>query len=379
MCSFASFSEISNSEFGEEHQIVGWVRSRRRGSRKLLFVDVNLESLMSNNVEENVLNDQNDLYYKYKTHFTPSENTITLVLFSEDGYINIRESNENFSCDQLRKMLTVGSKIKCTAYKDKKEFYEISPPWFKEHDPHKKLPSSILMKVSCIHIIDSSKPKITTEEIKKKPKNETKNESIIDSDDIHCNEKAHKKERTKIFVDWLINTFGRDYLNSGTGVIDVAGGKGAISWELQCVRSIKCTLVDPRSVHLSGRQKKYLRKFHKDSFSQLQLALRNPKLDEPLICEFGMDNLFKDCSLIIGMHPDEATDCIVDYSVYYKKPFAIVPCCVYSELFSQRKIGDDTVASYEQLLDFLQYEKTDKVEKLILPFHGRNIVLFKQI
>ena len=39
-------------------------------------------------------------------------------------------------------------------------------------------------------------------------------------------------------------------------------------------------------------------------------------------------DLVNDCTLIIGMHPDEATEEIVDMALSLK-PFAIVPCCVF--------------------------------------------------
>lgn len=34
-------------------------------------------------------------------------------------------------------------------------------------------------------------------------------------------------------------------------------------------------------------------------------------------------------SLVIGMHPDQATDGIVDFAMKYRKSFAVIPCCVF--------------------------------------------------
>jgi len=35
------------------------------------------------------------------------------------------------------------------------------------------------------------------------------------------------------------------------------------------------------------------------------------------------------CSLVLGLHPDQATDSIVDFALQFNKPFAVVPCCVF--------------------------------------------------
>ena len=36
------------------------------------------------------------------------------------------------------------------------------------------------------------------------------------------------------------------------------------------------------------------------------------------------------------MHPDQATDLIVDFAVANGKAFAVVPCCVFPTEFSHR-------------------------------------------
>ena len=361
-----------------EQELCGWVRSRRRGNQRLLFVDIDLESLVVSDGEEDdmatstIVNDKFDLYYKYKTAFGPSPDNITLVIYSEDTMVQIGDHTQ-LSCDQFRKLLTVGSYVSCFAYEDNISFYSESkiPPWFrntKENEPER-----ILMKVNRISAVSSSRPVIaSTKQQKNLPE-----QIEIPKEDIHCNGAAHKKERTKIFVNWLLETYGFDYLNSGTGVIDIAGGKGAISWELQCIRKIKCSLVDPRTVNLSGKQKKYLRKNNIEKFDHYQVALHDPESDSEAVAMLEMNSLFQNCSLIIGMHPDEATDSIVQYAVFYNKPFAIIPCCVYAELFPNRQICGQPVLTYESLLDYIQYQVAHNVHRTSLPFQGRNLVLFR--
>jgi len=47
---------------------------------------------------------------------------------------------------------------------------------------------------------------------------------------------------------------------------------------------------------------------------------------------------------LVGMHPDEATDMIIDIGLRYNKPFAMVPCCVFSQKFPNRRKPHDPVA-----------------------------------
>lgn len=55
---------------------------------------------------------------------------------------------------------------------------------------------------------------------------------------------------------WLMDIFGAEYLNSGSGVLDVAGGKGELSFELNNLSNIRSTVVDPRPLEISRYRKK---------------------------------------------------------------------------------------------------------------------------
>ena len=55
---------------------------------------------------------------------------------------------------------------------------------------------------------------------------------------------------------WLIDQFGPDYLRSGSGVLDVAGGKGELSFEFINLSAIQSTVCDPRPLELGRYQKK---------------------------------------------------------------------------------------------------------------------------
>ena len=90
------------------------------------------------------------------------------------------------------------------------------------------------------------------------------------------------------------------------------------------------------------------------------------------------EQLVKNCSVLVGMHPDEATDAIVDMALAYNKPFAIVPCCVFSKIFQHRKLPNNAnapVTTYEELIEYLK-TKHKLIQSMFLPFDGRNLVLY---
>lgn len=64
--------------------------------------------------------------------------------------------------------------------------------------------------------------------------------------------------RAKVFCKWLVEKFGKSKLSSGNGVLDVAGGRGAVAFELQVVHNIPTTVVDPRKQKLSRAQYKVI-------------------------------------------------------------------------------------------------------------------------
>ena len=53
-----------------------------------------------------------------------------------------------------------------------------------------------------------------------------------------------KSLRARMLCEWMLATFGQEALQRGSGVIDVAGGKGRLTLELQ-LNGVPCTLVDP--------------------------------------------------------------------------------------------------------------------------------------
>jgi len=81
-------------------------------------------------------------------------------------------------------------------------------------------------------------------------------------------------------------------------------------------------------------------------------------------------------SAVVGMHPDQATEFLVDLALHFGRPFAVVPCCVYAKLFPGRCLKDGRpVKSYNELVEYLM-EKNPAIRCKTLGFEGRNKVLY---
>ena len=190
--------------------------------------------------------------------------------------------------------------------------------------------------------------------------------------DPHGETVASKSMRAQKFAEFLCETFGDDALRQGDGVLDVAGGRGDVSFELHTKRNIRSTLVEPRERKLNKSQHKYLKK----------VKVSDDAPPPSLLCqqirqEFTPENFhaFSACSVVVGMHPDEATEAIVDFAMKYDKPFAIVPCCVFPERFPHRRDrAGELVTSRVQLVEYL----VDKTQAQVahLDIEGANQVVY---
>ena len=80
--------------------------------------------------------------------------------------------------------------------------------------------------------------------------------------------------------------------------------------------------------------------------------------------------LLKNCSAVVALHPDEATGAVVDWAVRMRKPFVVVPCCVFGRLFPERLTPDGTVVSTrEELIGWL-VAKHSAIRTAVLAFSG---------
>ncbi|EJK46776.1 hypothetical protein THAOC_34536, partial [Thalassiosira oceanica] len=164
---------------------------------------------------------------------------------------------------------------------------------------------------------------------------EAEDESIfpVDYDDVFhqymlpkgtavANPICPKSERHIVFCDWIVKTFG-SCLNKGSGVLDVAGGNGLISRTLSEKYGVKCTLIDPNP-------RCYNKRYSKDDSRYLPpfdvIAEPLNGNGELLQSKGGpIRKTIRNCSLIIGLHPDQATEPIVELALSLRVPFAIIP------------------------------------------------------
>lgn len=216
-------------------------------------------------------------------------------------------------------------------------------------------------------------------------------------------------------------------------ILDVAGGKGELSARMTICHRLNVKMVDPRPANISEC-------FHKLIYRSLPKKWQQKISQNPNVIENALERRFEQhvmyfpadadgqmciealesnkvlletvigCSLMIGMHSDGATEAIVDIAMKFRKPFMVVPCCVFPNFFKHRFIprwvvekhdnddgdegnsdsnvnvvekskvveeeGEDLipVRSHEQFCKYLLRKDSHFTEE-ILPFEGRNIAI----
>jgi hypothetical protein len=234
--------------------------------------------------------------------------------------------------------------------------------------------------------------------------------------------------RGAIFAAWALETFAF-VLNHSSCIVDVAGGAGQLAFEFGVRRGINTTVIDPRPLRLSSGQQRTLA-YHRETGLRLLPPGRNVSLPAfdygHHFCEvvansknddtqrtaapnnntipnwsdqtwlvggagarvrhlakwfdmgFGESDIWRDASLVLGMHPDEATEDLVDLALAHDKRFAVVPCCVFWKLDPDRKSPSTgkAVRNREQFCEYLAAKDEQRIEVTTLPIPGRNVVLY---
>ena len=149
--------------------------------------------------------------------------------------------------------------------------------------------------------------------------------------------------RFRLFADLIETRFHRF---KDSPVADVAGGKGHLKAALYLRGWRHVTTIDARHRLAKGRPGQHYAKFTMHAWQHY--------------------------SLVIGMHPDEATDHIILYAAKHLIPFAVCPCCIKPSAINFD--GRQTKASWIEHLVKLAMT-THTVSRDYLPMEGDSLIL----
>ena len=164
---------------------------------------------------------------------------------------------------------------------------------------------------------------------------------------------VNDRMRFRVFAEFIRETYPR-----GAKVADVAGSRGSLSWHLREL-GFHPTIVDVRDSRHPRWVHRALRKDSRD----LGRLVRIPRIVAKVQ---NMD--LSGFDLIVGLHPDEATEHIVRAALACGKDFAVVPCCVFPL--------DGLKRSKEGWRAYLASLSPD-IRTAEIPIDGSNIVLYR--
>jgi hypothetical protein len=176
--------------------------------------------------------------------------------------------------------------------------------------------------------------------------------------------------RAKTFAAWLAENAPRSLLERG--VLDVAGGRGDVAFELATVRGFPVTTIDPRPPAPRSHQRRRWR-----TPGARRPGYVQARFDAAFVADAANAALLEGCGLVIGFHPDQATDGVIDFAVASGKAVVLVPCCVFAREFPERRRenGGD-VTSFEDLVEYCT-ERLRGSRTEFLPYNGRNLALVR--
>lgn len=233
-------------------------------------------------------------------------------------------------------------------------------------------------------------------------------------DDPHREEdkKCHAS-RAAVLAEWICEVFGPiEELRAQGGVIEVAGGRGELAFELSVKRQIPCTVLDPRCPgggqpaapwhgwHVSRPQRHWLKSLGSGlrSYSACQEHVASSPLRQcqatvgEALAAAAQDSspgsnsasssswkeVLGNCRVIVGLHPDQATGGVLELAGVLGRPFAVVPCCTFADDFPERTLEDGRpVRTYDDLVQWLQVQGGPSAKKDFLQFVGKNLVVYR--
>ncbi|KAI8976188.1 hypothetical protein BDB01DRAFT_853240 [Pilobolus umbonatus] len=190
-----------------------------------------------------------------------------------------------------------------------------------------------------------------------------------DPDDPHTSKKPHAL-RALIFADWIKKTFAE--LTTEV-VLDIAGGKGELAMFLSHGFGIPSVVIEPnerkRPSYWYTRLRRLMIRFqtedcHQPDWENNDILIEKdewPYPTSPLYMNTLLDDQFikehheliSNAGLLVGLHSDQATVPIVEIAIRLNKPFAVVPCCVFSHENRDRLLKSGKLVSCTE--DLVQY------------------------
>ena len=192
-----------------------------------------------------------------------------------------------------------------------------------------------------------------------------------------------KTFRHREFATFCTANFAQSIRNGH--LLDVAGGKGKLSVHLlhQNASMASSTVIDPATKKEYFTKVEYLENVHFSTAVDLVECVAKQKYrlsaQPTTFDEFEANNknhCTQNVTAVFGLHPDQATDYIFDFSLQHELPFACIPCCVFKETFPHRALkSGQKVSRYGGFIQYLR-EKDSRIRIARLPFTGRNLVLY---
>ena len=260
-------------------------------------------------------------------------------------------------------------------------------------------PAAIACEALALELVLELETPITT------TKTTASTEKELDSPPPRRRHGSRNQHRHQKFCKWLVETF--DFLKKNDIIVDVGGGKGELASRLAICHQFQVILIDPRPANvLETFQTLVLPKLPKKHQERIQtkscedphfledvLQQRVQQLElfmthKTLATNSQLRQSIQKAKLIIGLHSDGATECIVDAAILYRKPFVVVPCCVFPNFFPDRYVfttrdnGEripHPVRTHPQFCDYLLQKCNDSLlvfQQKQLPLEGRNVAIY---
>lgn len=184
-------------------------------------------------------------------------------------------------------------------------------------------------------------------------------------------------------------------------ILEIAGGQGELAVRLAMFYHRRVVMIDPRTADIArtfetqvctrlplNRKQQwkdtleredagYLRDKVKEKISHIATYLTKESVENDPRVREAIEN----ASLVVALHPDKPTEDIIDAALKHRKPFVVIPCCVFPNFFQRRTVVMDDgqapvrVRNYEQLCVYL-LRKHPGFRMETLPFEGRNIAIW---